>query len=89
MTKQNQYDAIIIGAGFGGIGTALSLAEKGFKVALFEFLRYPGGCAGTFTRRGYRFEAGATLSSGFADQQLFAFSSSPVSRLHQKTAPPA
>lgn len=71
MTMQNQYDAIIIGAGFGGIGTALSLAEKGFKVALFESLRYPGGCAGTFTRRGYRFEAGATLSSGFDEQQLF------------------
>ena len=71
MTKQNQYDAIIIGAGFGGIGTALSLAEKGFKVALFESLRYPGGCAGTFTRSGYQFEAGATLSSGFSEQQLF------------------
>ena len=71
MTKQNQYDAIIIGAGFGGIGTALSLAEKGFKVALFESLRYPGGCAGTFSRQGYRFEAGATLSSGFGEQQLF------------------
>jgi len=67
----DQPDVIVIGAGFGGLGAALSLAERGYRVHLIEALRYPGGCAGTFKRSGYQFEAGATLSSGFGDGQLF------------------
>ena len=38
MELDRQYDVVVVGAGFGGIGTALSLAEKGLKVALFEYL---------------------------------------------------
>lgn len=37
-----------------------------------ETLRYPGGCASTFTRNGFRFEAGATLFSGLGEGQLFS-----------------
>lgn len=62
----------MIGAGFGGLGTALRLAELGADVVLCETLRYPGGCASTFTRNGYRFEAGATLFSGLGEGQLFS-----------------
>ncbi len=65
------FDAVVIGAGFGGIATALTLAERGAKVALCETLSYPGGCASTFTRDGYRFESGATLISGLDEAQLF------------------
>lgn len=65
------YDAVVIGAGFGGIGAALSLAERGARVALLETLAYPGGCASTFQRSGFRFESGATLFSGLAQGQLF------------------
>lgn len=65
------YDVAIIGAGFGGLSAALTLAEQGAKVALFEALVYPGGCASTFKRKGYRFESGATLFSGFGEGQLF------------------
>lgn len=64
-------DAIVVGSGFGGLGAALSLAERGARVVLCEALNYPGGCASTFSRDGYRFEAGATLFSGFAEGQLF------------------
>ncbi|WP_437835245.1 phytoene desaturase family protein [Sorangium sp. So ce1153] len=64
-------DVLVIGAGFGGLGAALSLAERGAKVVLCEALRYPGGCASTFERGGYRFESGATLFSGLAPEQLF------------------
>ena len=71
MATYEEYDSVIIGSGFGGIGAALSLAERGAKVTLLETLKYPGGCAGTFSRQGYRFEAGATLSSGFGSGQLF------------------
>lgn len=64
-------DVAVIGAGFGGLAAALELASSGARVTLFEALRYPGGCASTFTRAGCRFEAGATLFSGFAPAQLF------------------
>lgn len=64
-------DAIVVGAGFGGLGAALSLAESGRRVALLEALAYPGGCASTFERGGARYEAGATLFAGLAPGQLF------------------
>lgn len=65
------FDALVIGAGFGGLGAALTLAERGARVALCEALRYPGGCASTFTRGPWRFESGATLFSGFDAHQPF------------------
>jgi phytoene dehydrogenase-like protein len=65
------FDVAVIGAGFGGLGAALRLAEGGARVVVLEALRYPGGCASTFERDGYRFETGATLFSGLADGQLF------------------
>lgn len=65
------HDAVVIGAGFGGLGAALSLAERGARVVILESLAYPGGCASTFRRGGYRFESGATLFSGLARGQLF------------------
>jgi phytoene dehydrogenase-like protein len=65
------YDAVVVGAGFGGLATALELAQRGARVALCEALNYPGGCASTFRRDGYAFEAGATLFSGLAQEQLF------------------
>jgi phytoene dehydrogenase-like protein len=71
MTRGPARDVIVIGAGFGGLAAALSLAERGARVVLCESLKYPGGCASTFTRRGVSFEAGATLFSGLAEDQLF------------------
>lgn len=64
-------DTVVIGAGFGGLGAALTLAEEGARVEVCETLRYPGGCASTFHHGRHRFEAGATLFSGFAEGQLF------------------
>lgn len=65
-------DVVVVGGGFGGLAAALRLAELGADVILCETLRYPGGCASTFTRKGYQFEAGATLFSGLGPGQLFA-----------------
>ena len=72
MNDVQQVDVIVIGAGFGGLGAALTAAERGAKVVLLEALSYPGGCAATFSRQGYRFDAGATLCAGLAPGQLFA-----------------
>jgi phytoene dehydrogenase-like protein len=68
MTK---VDVVVVGAGFGGLGTALTLARGGARVVLCEALAYPGGCASTFKRGGHRYESGATLFSGFDEHQLF------------------
>ena len=57
------YDTVVVGAGFGGLATALELTQRGARVALCESLNYPGGCASTFRRHGYSFESGATLFS--------------------------
>ena len=64
-------DTCVVGAGFGGLAAALRLAERGQSVRLHERLRYPGGCASSFERDGFRFEAGATLFSGLERGQLF------------------
>lgn len=62
-------DALVIGTGAGGLGAAITLAEAGASVLVCEALTYPGGCASTFSRKGYRFDAGATLSAGLAPGQ--------------------
>jgi len=56
---------VIIGAGIGGLSSAALLASAGYKVTVLESQAYPGGCAGTFTHKGYRFDAGATVAGGF------------------------
>lgn len=64
-------DVVVVGAGFGGLGVALGLAERGLRVSIHEALAYPGGCASTFTRRGWRFDAGATISAGLGPEGHF------------------
>ncbi len=56
---------IIIGAGIGGLTAGALLAKAGYRVTVLEAHTYPGGCAGTFYHKGYRFEAGATVAGGF------------------------
>ena len=56
---------LVIGAGIGGLTAAALLLKRGWDVTVLEAGTYPGGCAGTFTHKGYRFEAGATLAGGF------------------------
>ena len=62
----NPKKIIVIGAGMGGLTTAAELARAGHDVTVLEAHIYPGGCAGTFFHKGYRFDAGATLAGGFA-----------------------
>ncbi|MBE0699864.1 MAG: FAD-dependent oxidoreductase, partial [Anaerolineaceae bacterium] len=57
---------VIIGAGIGGLTTAALLLQAGQRVTILEAHIYPGGSAGTFYNRGYRFDAGATLAGGFS-----------------------
>ena len=66
-----QTQVAVIGAGFGGLASALELCERGLDVVVFERLTYPGGCASTFSRGGWKFESGATLFAGLTGEQLF------------------
>jgi C-3',4' desaturase CrtD len=60
-------NVVMIGAGLGGLTTGALLLKAGHRVTVLEAHVYPGGCAGTFFHQGYRFDAGATLAGGFAD----------------------
>jgi phytoene dehydrogenase-like protein len=51
------YDAVVIGAGIGGLITANLLARDGLKVLLVEQHYMVGGYCSTFRRAGYTFDA--------------------------------
>lgn len=51
------YDAIVIGAGNGGLVSALTMQKEGKKVLLIESHNLPGGVATSFKRGRFEFEA--------------------------------
>lgn len=53
--------AVIIGAGIGGIATAIFLAKKGYSVTIYEKNSGPGGRCSQLIRDGHRFDLGATM----------------------------
>jgi len=54
----NNFDAIIIGGGLGGLICGAKLSKEGKKVLLIEQHYIPGGCATTFKRKDYTMEVG-------------------------------
>lgn len=52
---------VVIGSGFGGMGSALRLLAKGHEVTILEKLDKPGGRAYVFEQDGYKFDAGPTV----------------------------
>lgn len=50
------FDAIVVGAGNGGMTGALTLCKAGKKVLLLEKHNVPGGCATSFKRGRFEFE---------------------------------
>jgi phytoene desaturase len=53
--------AVIIGAGIGGIATAVYLAKNGYQASVYEKNSLPGGRCGQLIRDGHRFDLGATM----------------------------
>ena len=52
------YDAIVIGSGSGGLTAALAMARAGKRVAVFEQHYLPGGYSQSFMLKGFRFSPG-------------------------------
>ena len=52
----NHYDAVIIGAGLGGLSCATAFARQGFRPLVLEKHYIPGGYATTFKRRDFVFD---------------------------------
>jgi phytoene desaturase len=52
---------IVIGSGFGGLGTAIRLASKGYQVEIFEKRDKPGGRAYVYEINGFKFDGGPTI----------------------------
>ena len=65
--KEN-FDAIVIGSGIGGLVTASQLAAKGAQVLVLEKYIIPGGSGGSFKRKGYTFDVGASMIFGFGEK---------------------
>ncbi len=59
-----KYDAIVIGAGLGGLSAATMLAREGLSVLLLERHNVPGGYATSFVRGRYEFEIALHELSG-------------------------
>ncbi|WP_420627876.1 phytoene desaturase family protein [Candidatus Leptofilum sp.] len=57
---------VVVGAGLGGLTAGALLLKAGHRITVLEAHVYPGGCAGTFYHKKFRFDAGATLAGGFA-----------------------
>jgi phytoene desaturase len=71
--------AIIIGAGVGGMATAIRLKLLGYNVQVFEKNTYPGGKLTHFETNGFRFDAGPSLfTSPQLIEELFKLAKEPI-----------
>ena len=64
------YDAIVIGAGNGGLPAAAAAARGGARVLLLERHNLPGGCATSFCRGRFEFEVSLHQLSGLGTPEF-------------------
>tara|TARA_Y100001968_G_scaffold332963_1_gene393299 strand:+ start:2777 stop:4282 length:1506 start_codon:yes stop_codon:yes gene_type:complete len=57
-------EVLVVGAGIAGLTSAAILSKLGLSVNLIESHSQAGGCAGTFKRKNYIFDVGATQVAG-------------------------
>ena len=56
-----QGRALVIGAGLGGLATAMRLGAKGWRVTVIDRLDRPGGRGSSISEGGHRFDLGPTI----------------------------
>lgn len=65
--------AIVIGAGLGGLASAIRLSVRGYRVTLLDRLDQPGGRARVFKQDGFTFDAGPTVvTAPFLFEELWS-----------------
>ena len=62
-------DVIVIGSGLSGLSCAALLSHNDVSNVVLESHDTPGGAAHTWERRGFHFESGPSLYSGFSSQK--------------------
>jgi phytoene dehydrogenase-like protein/ferredoxin-NADP reductase len=75
------YDAVVVGAGLGGLSAATFLSKAGKKVLLLERHRVPGGYASSFKRGRFEFEISLHELSGLGS----ADNRGPLWKLFEET----
>jgi phytoene dehydrogenase-like protein len=68
--KKELYDAVIIGAGIGGLVCGCYLAKAGMRVLIVEQHSKPGGYCTSFKRKGFTFDAAAHSFGGYRKNGL-------------------
>lgn len=53
--------AVVIGAGLGGLASAMRLGARGYRVTVIDKLDMPGGRGSAITKNGHRFDLGPTI----------------------------
>lgn len=56
--QSDEFDAIVIGSGIGGLACGCALTHSGMKVAVLEQHFTPGGLTQTFSRAGFTWDVG-------------------------------
>ena len=59
--QPGQGEALVIGAGLGGLATAMRLGAKGWRVSVVDRLDRAGGRGSSITQDGHRFDLGPTI----------------------------
>src|SRR5688500_16914956 len=86
MEQAQPYDAVVIGAGIGGLVAAALLAKRGYRLLVLEHHTAPGGSASCFERKGYRFDVGASLFYGLARTGTTCFLSRVLDEIDEPVA---
>ncbi|WP_102109672.1 phytoene desaturase [Oceaniglobus roseus] len=60
-TGSGPSEAIVIGAGLGGLSAAMRLGAKGYRVTVLDRLDRAGGRGSSITKAGHRFDLGPTI----------------------------
>ncbi len=69
--KPADYDAVVIGAGMGGLSAGVHLAAKGMKVLVLEQHHKVGGCTSSFSRGEFNFDVSLhEMAGGGGDDML-------------------
>jgi len=72
-TVQDKYDAIIIGAGMGGLSCAAWLVHKGMKVLVVGQNLQPGGFCSSYKQNGFNFTPAASIITGTTKKDGFFY----------------